>query len=241
MNGKSPRSKSTSNLKKKDTSQEKDKKEKGKDIPESDKEKSEKKKIDKQSLPININNYKHLIDTLLLTGKDIEWVLQLRGYKKFTIENKEESSKNAANQVPPSFYQKDYDHYMESKELLNKKAEYMWNHTGNSNNFEHLMSRRVGEKSNPSLLAYETNLRIFPPKCTLTGPKEQWLPPPNVAKSETLIPKFLPPLLKISEKNLERLKAVPNSTITRSNKKIEMVDVVTRPLDKVYHDVIYTF
>ena len=157
-----------------------------------------------------------------MTGKDIEWVLQLRGYKKFKLEEK--SDKNIV-MAPPSFQQKDYDHYIETRDLLNSKKKFsLWNHTGNSNNFDHLMSKRVGEKSNPSLLGYETSLRIFPPKCTLKGPAKEWSPLPNLARKEsnTQIPRFLPPLLKTSEKNLEKIE-----------------QVVTRPLDIVYSDVSF--
>jgi len=195
----------------------------------------------KDSLPSNINNYKHLIDTLLLTGKDIEWVLQLRGHKKFRIEDnsgkpkdgggagsgggdeEQKETRGAAKRDvgPPSFFQKDYDHYFETKEELNKKAKYhLYNHTGNSNNFEHLMSKRVGGQSNPTLLNYETNLRIFPPNCTLKGPSKEWSPPPNMQKSVSQIPKFLPPLMKMSEKNLAKID-----------------EFVSRPLVPEYTDV----
>ncbi len=211
------KSQSKGNLRKSNSDENFAKKDKDESLEKDDKNKNK----DKEVLPKNINNYKHLIDTLLLTGKDIEWVLQLRGYKKFRIGEKDEGGKGGL--APPSFFQRDYDHYLETKEKLNKGAKLaLWNHTGNSNNFEHLMSKRVGEKSNPSLLGYETNLRIFPPKCTLKGPTAEWSPPPNnIQRSNTNLPRFLPPLLKTSEKNLEKIN-----------------NLVTRPLDHIYQEVI---
>jgi len=186
---------------------------------------TKKEKIIREPLPSNINNYKHLIDTMLLTGKEIEFVLQLRGYKAYKKgETEEERLLKKESQGPPSFFQKDIEHYFETKEELNKKAKYrLFASHGNTTNLEHLMSKRVGEKSNPTLLSYETNLRIFPPKCTLQGPSKEWSPPPNnMCLSTSQIPKFLPPLLKRSEINLEKIK-----------------NVVARPYDHVYENVSY--
>jgi hypothetical protein len=187
----------------------------------SEEQESTKKKRSKDRLPQNINDYKHLMDSIYLTGKDIEWVLKLRGHKK-KKPGEEEKNKNI---VPPSFFLKDNTHYFEVKEQLEKNALHrLWNHTGNSRDFEHLMNKRVGEKTNSTQLSYETNLRVFPPKCRGPLPKFDWHPITTLRRSNSQVPRILAPLLPISSKNLENLG-----------------NLVVRPYDRVYVEVLYFF
>ena len=68
--------------------------EKSKDITQS---KTKEKELINEKFPKNINEYRHLVDTLKVNDKDLEWVLDLRKYSKIT----KPIEKSTSN--PPNF------------------------------------------------------------------------------------------------------------------------------------------
>ena len=101
----------------------------------------------KENYPKNINEYRHIIETLKVNDKDLEWLLDLRKYTKII----QAPEKTTASLLPNL-----------TKYEIPKKKEY-WDssYKGDSNCIEHLIRKRIGSNANISTLEFETTLRNF--------------------------------------------------------------------------------
>ena len=85
---------------------------------------------------------------------------------------------------------------------------------GNTGELEHLMNKRIGMAANPTQLGFDSTLRSFDEgKSSIKS--SDWK---NIAlpKGKTLLSTYLPPVIKISKDNLEKI----NNLISRPYDKI---------------------
>lgn len=154
-----------------------------------------------KKLPKNVNEYRHIIDTVLSRDSDVEWVLSLKSYMKF---GEYSPLRERPIQQPP-FYDEDFQRYKTKvdEDLSSKKLNKL-RLMGNSRDFEHVMNNRLNMPANPSQLGFDSTLRKFTPFESTHGPNVEWK---TLAKSpkKNLLDKYLPPLKASSLKNLSKM------------------------------------
>lgn len=168
-------------------------------------------KSNKKHLPKNVNEYRHIIDSMPSSHSDVEWVLELRAYNN---KRNYESLKQFSGSHP-EIYKKSFEDYRTKviKDFKDKK-QIKLRLKGNTGEFEHLMNKRIGMAANPTQLGFDSTLRSFDEgKSSIKS--SDWK---NIAlpKGKTLLSTYLPPVIKISKDNLEKI----NNLISRPYDKI---------------------
>jgi hypothetical protein len=162
-------------------------------------------KINKKHLPKNVNEYRHIIDSMPSSHSDVEWVLELRAYNnKRNFESLKQSSGSH-----PDIYKKSFEDYR-SKVIkdLRDKSENTLRLKGNSREFEHVINKRIGMAANPTQLGFDSTLRSFDDgKSTLQTAAWKTI---AIPKGKTLLSTYLPPMIKISKENLDRMQNLIN-------------------------------
>lgn len=158
-------------------------------------------KVFKKHLPKNVNEYRHIIDSMPSRDSDVEWVLELRAYDH--KRNYESLKKSVGSH--PDIYRKSFDEYRNKvlKDIKIKKDDNLLL-KGNSRDFEHLFNKRTGMAANPAQLGFDSTLRSFDNKRP-TFQNEQWKTI-SISQEKNLLSTYLPPMVKISKYNLEKLK-----------------------------------
>ena len=98
-----------------------------------------------------MNNYRHIIDVYYSRESDVEWILELRGYKKLKNYPKIEGVNS------PGFYDIDLDKYKKRNDYGNFKP-YLKTNVGV---LPHIFSNPAGLPPNDSTVKYSTNLRTY--------------------------------------------------------------------------------
>jgi hypothetical protein len=154
-----------------------------------------------KNLPKNVNEYRHILDNIESRESDVKWILQLRAYKA----KKTFLSLKDSEGVKPQLYTNGLEDYRDKvlREIKERKENEMLL-KGNSRDFEHLMTRRVGEQSNPCQLGFDSTLR----KSYKNKTGFENIPWRSIAFSpkKSLLSLYLPALSKNSIENLEKIK-----------------------------------
>lgn len=153
-------------------------------------------KIIMQKLPKNVNHYRHIINTYYIRETDVEWMLELRYYNPKYPPHYEKAS----NSSVPSFYEEDLNNYKKKVNLKEKR-----NLKTNLGHSYHLYDYPAGQPPNLTQITYETYLRT-----EIDERKKRFVNPipwnsTSFSPKANIFDTYLPPVLKISKENLEKL------------------------------------
>jgi len=157
-----------------------------------EKSKEKDKKNSNENFPKNINEYRHIIDTLQINDKELGWVLELRTYGKMNPGYEKVGAQNpfnfTNNDIPPNKKYKDLSY------------------KGNLRMIDHLTRKRIGANANFSQLEFETSLRNLKPFHNVHPPTQKWdnIIGINDNKNKTQTT-FLPPMTKDNIKTFYKL------------------------------------
>lgn len=165
--------------------------------------------------PKNINEYRHIIDTLHISGDEVGWVLDLR-----TNRNKIKYEPFKGHHTQPHFYEKDFNKYKEKVEKEQIEKRKISSARGNLVEVNHLFKERLGGTANSSQFSFESTLRSFNLFPSIRGPSAPWRNLPNTEKPR-IFSSYLPPMRPDSSRNIQK-----------------MEDLTIRPYISVY-DVFY--
>jgi len=130
-----------------------------------------------QTIPRNVNYYRHLIEDHYATEHGIEWVLKLRSPKsELDLTKKLESTTPNA----PSFYGKK----LESQNLLRTTIDL--ENKGGLFQLNHLLSKRIGPTPTRSQVNFETGLRVSGSTDKLRNLERKWTNIPKKDKANEL-------------------------------------------------------
>jgi hypothetical protein len=132
---------------------------------------------------------------------DVEWILELRSYNK---KLKNSSLKNV-NMSQPSFYDADLDKFKLKIEKEKKKNNSNpLRVTGNIQDFEHVIFKRLEMPANPGQVGFDTTLRKNAMYESVHGPKNSWKTL-SISPKKNLLSFYLPPINQNSIRNLEKI------------------------------------
>ena len=175
--------------------------------------------------PKNVNEFRHIIDDVNCSTSDVEYMLQLRRYKKISNINKNIQGNT------PSFYDEDFRKY---KNKLSKKTEDKILLKTNIGNFKHIFSDRSKYAINDTQYKFETTLRenqLYNLKNIIKNSRNnsnkninnniknkfRW-DSTTIPRSKSLFDTFLPPILNRSREIFGRLEDKIGRPILQKNK-----------------------
>ncbi|KRX01233.1 hypothetical protein PPERSA_05819 [Pseudocohnilembus persalinus] len=163
--------------------------------------------LEHNTIPRNVNYYSHFLKNSYITGKDIEFVLKLRG--------QDETLKQKLNKIPNQPFQVYYKKN-EERDNFNPDPKNV-NIKGSLGQYEHLMRRRLGPTPSLSQVEFETQLRKGSQDQKLVQKEKQWsnIPfKPKKNKFPELMIKFKDEL-KIKQE-AKKSGTAPNFSLTRT-------------------------
>ncbi len=164
----------------------------GENLKEKLNEKSKSKKTKKveyqDKFPKNINEYRHIIDTLKINDKELEWVLELRNCKKYSNEYPKVISSNAPN--------------LKNLEPIPKKKIIDIDYKGSTNNIDHIVRSKIGTNFDLTQAKFQVNLRNYKPNKGFEN--NDWNSTSYSNKNKTMT-EFIPPMLKTNIKAFSKL------------------------------------
>lgn len=120
--------------------------------------------------PKNINEYRHIMADSQTVNAELTWILDLRTYSQRI---KYHGLRNATINKP-RFYDEDHDKYTAKVEKERKLKEKEFSNARNTNQFEHLIEKRLGSTANFSQFGFETTLRNFKSNKDLKATESNW-------------------------------------------------------------------
>lgn len=140
-------------------------------------------------IPYNVNEYRHLLSNNINNKEIINWMIDLR---------KEVSFPQLINNKEPVFIYNKIDKCKKKYNSMDYNSNIDLKHGYNMGTFKFLSSTR---NSNPSLINFETQLRVEIEKVKLKEKKIL----KGVFEKKDVFEGFLPPLLRVSQNNIKRL------------------------------------
>ena len=187
---------------------------------------------DSMKVPKNINIFRQLLNSPVIKGSDIDWILRLRNYKK---DNKKVKTPNYTS---PRFYDEDLQKYKEKIEHDKKIYKNKVNLKCNLERYSHILNNRTGHPLNNSTFLYETTLRLRNNIKSNDLNQTPWRTL-SVSPSESNIKFFgtyLPPMLKNSKSNLEKISTMIAHPLLKSKSVVNLSSGETIKENKVNYD-----